>query len=773
MISRVNRVGWGFKAGTNGFRNNLGFFRCQSFAVTNKQKPQKDITNNSPPPSELPFNDIRHSELFGQVVRSERYKKSGDLNPEQEISENPHASEETKLHPLTIKGRADRKVTQIPEAIADTINNNLLRLVNPARLRERSASIFQLLQSDQIQKAPSTSLDSDAHIASLFLQDFAHVEKVLTELKARIGHDFSPESVLDIGYGPATGMVALNSVMGPEFYPKVKDAYIVGRKNSHMKRRAKLLLLRQVNELENAGNLENPDFLETLKYSEKPENSEKLEMSENPENPESLDFLENLDSLDSLETPYIGPVDTNRLKIKTRLCDSLSPSKRYDLIIINQALLTREYSFPRDVDVNLEMVLPLLSPNGHLVLVERGNALGFEVIARARQVMIRPENYSEEVGKIPRPYLRGSTVKPQKLRHEDQIITEEHVKYEEELLERLESEEISEKISEGNFEGTTEGKSEGFSNGGSNGKTQGFSDEGNSSDKISEDKSSENSENVNYHLSIVAPCPHHRKCPLQLGDPTLYKVLSHKHRFSFCSFNNLVHRPKYTMELKRGKQLATQWNKHAEDGFGFDKMTKKELKDLEGSGRRGSGNTESGNFSYLIVHRSANDSNTIANIEKQREYASEETPSSIDTWPRVLDFPEKVKKNVKFHVCAPSGNVELWQVPRSSGKDVYHDARKLKQRDLWPLGRKTCVVKNRLSDKRLSELKLKAKSQKKHALREQRRQQWKKLIVKDPSLVDANANPDEIQHEHDHVNDLVALQFELSRKYHQQSKKFD
>lgn len=62
------------------------------------------------------------------------------------------------------------------------------------------------------------------------------------------------------------------------------------------------------------------------------------------------------------------------------------------------------------------MILKLLSPGGHLVLVERGNALGFETIARARQIMIRPESYSTEIGKVPRPYVKGSKLKPQKLK---------------------------------------------------------------------------------------------------------------------------------------------------------------------------------------------------------------------------------------------------------------------------------------------------------------------------------------------------------------------
>lgn len=668
--------------------------------------------------ADLPFSQIRHSELFGQVVRSEKYKDSGRLNTEDELKvrhlndpdvlafRNPDGSficgaqsgEEARLDPLTVQGKADNSVLELPKPIADAINQHILRFVNPAHLRERAATILQLLQKDQIQSAPATSLDTDAHISALFLQDYAHVYKVLQELKKRVG-DFNPQSVLDIGYGPATGMVALNELMGPDYKPETKDAYIVGRKNTHMKRRAKIILLRQWNELD----------------------TEKVE--EVKEQPKSRP----------------APVDTSRINVKTRLCDSLSPSKRYDLIIVNQALLTREYSFPRDIDLNIEMILPLLKPNGHLVLVERGNALGFEVIARARQVMLRPESHKEETGKIPRPYLRASLRKPQKLRQEDQMITEDDLKYEAELLAQLEAEEAAE-AGEEVPERKIPVKSEPAN-------------------------SAKSDHHVDYHLSVVAPCPHHGRCPLQLGDPTLYKVPSNKHRFSFCSFNNVVFRPKYTMELKKGKQMAVQWNKHAEDGFGLDKLTKKDLKGLEGSGRSGGNNTESGNFSYLIMHRAKNDAATIAEIAKRREFGNETEEPSVDTWPRVLDFPLKVKRNVKFNVCAPSGNVEYWQVPKSLGKQVYHDARKVQQRDLWPLGRKLSVSKNRLLEEKLQRLKLVAKSQKKFALREQRRQQWKKMIVRDPVLVDDGVS------EAEHVNDVVAAQLEHSKKYKQETRK--
>lgn len=52
-------------------------------------------------------------------------------------------SEEARLHDLTLEGRVDKSTTQIPDEIAKAINNNILRLNIPDKLRERAAQIYQ------------------------------------------------------------------------------------------------------------------------------------------------------------------------------------------------------------------------------------------------------------------------------------------------------------------------------------------------------------------------------------------------------------------------------------------------------------------------------------------------------------------------------------------------------------------------------------------------------------------------------------------------------
>ncbi|KAL1894909.1 37S ribosomal protein S22 [Sporothrix stenoceras] len=53
----------------------------------------------------------------------------------------------------------------------------------------------------------------------------------------------------------------------------------------------------------------------------------------------------------------------------------------------------------------------------------------------------------------------------------------------------------------------------------------------------------------------------------------------------------------------------------------------------------------------------------------------------------------KRQGHVTLDVCTPAGQLERWTVPRSFGKQAYHDARKVRWGDLWALGAKTRVPK--------------------------------------------------------------------------------
>ncbi|RCK60649.1 37S ribosomal protein S22, mitochondrial [Candida viswanathii] len=645
-----------------------------------------------------------------------------------------NTSAEARLDDRTLLGKLDHSIARLPDSIAKVIENNILKLSIPARLRHTVMEVYQAMSKDQIQKTPIAPLHCNAHIAAFFLQDYSHASQVLSELQRRVGKDkFNPQRVLDIGYGPATGMVALNEIMGDNWVPKEKDSYIVGRKNDEMKKRAKLILSRQLNE--NYSGKEEVAEVEEVK-------GEELSKEEEEETASATE-----------ENDYIGPVDVRRLNIRTKLRNTLPMTKTYDLIIIHSSLLSKEFNFPKDVDDNLHMVLKLLAPGGHIVLIERGNAVGFETIARARQVMIRPEAHRHEMGKIPRPYIKGSKGKPQRSQREPKYTDDQHIMFEEELdlqeameKARAEGEEFEKELNE-KYGDVTEEELK-------------FEDE-EEMELFEADTPVEDLVNkVDYHLSVIAPCAHHRRCPLQMGDPKYYKISNHKHRMNFCSFSKVTKRPDYTMQLKKGTKLAVPWDRSADDGIG--KITRGQRKQLSGSGRPGGNDTESGSYSYLIVQRSLNDAETIKKIEELRSFSDNVVDHSQQTnWPRILSTPQKLKKNVRMTVCSAEGNIETWQVPKSMGKQVYHDARKSAWGDLWPLGAKTKTVKNRLSNEAKEELDFLYKTTKKTFLKEQQRKVWKKKVGTSAHQFDDGFLATEI----------MASQLEASKKYRSQGRK--
>ncbi|CAI5757886.1 unnamed protein product [Candida verbasci] len=596
-------------------------------------------------------------------------------------------SKEARLTDKTLEGKANHEISILPEPISKVIQDHILPEHQPTRLREKIQKIYLELGKNQIQIAPTTSLEVNARIGGLFLQDYSHVKQVLGELKDR-KENFSPQRVLSIGYGPATGIIALNELMKDEKWtPVEKEAYIIGRKNYEMKKKAKVILSRQESESKDV---------------------EKGKL-----------------------------VDHKELTIETKLRDNLPTNKQYDLIILEHSLLSKEYKFPKDIDENIRMVLKLLSPGGNLTLIERGNSVGFESIARARQIMIRPESHPTEIGKIPRPYLRGSRIKPQRRPFkDDDLIIDENLQ-----------QELNEKFGELTEDEIKFDEEDDFEN-------------YEVMEIPQEEEQEQEQELMDYHLSVIAPCPHHRKCPLQLGDPKYYKIPSHKHRLNFCSFTKNVERPKYTIELKKGLTLASKWDKGGESLTG--NLDRKEKKIYEGKGRPGGKNYETGSYSYLIVERSANDKETIEKINQARKFNNFDHKDFIKDrtyWPRIIETPNKGKSLVQFSVCSNEGNVEMFKIPKSMGKEVYHDARKAQIGDLWPNGYKIRTVKNQLSDTNKEKLDYLYKTEKKTFKKEQKTKVWKKIQSQD------------INSFFDDETELMIRKFENSNKLTKQDRK--
>lgn len=90
------------------------------------------------------------------------------------------------------------------------------------------------------------------------------------------------------------------------------------------------------------------------------------------------------------------------------------------------------------------------------------------------------------------------------------------------------------------------------------------------------------------------------------------------------------------------------------------------------------------------------DVDSVQEIERQRANPPTYEVGSLGdntqaTWPRLIKQPLKRKGHVIMDLCGASGELEKWIVPKSYGKEAYHDARKATKGDLWALNAKTKI----------------------------------------------------------------------------------
>lgn len=151
---------------------------------------------------------------------------------------------------------------------------------------------------------------------------------------------------------------------------------------------------------------------------------------------------------------------------------------------------------------------------------------------------------------------------------------------------------------------------------------------------------------------IVAPCTTHNVCPMYTT-PGLSAG-----RKDFCSFQQRFYRPRFLQQVLRAKHS----------------------------------NHDDVRFSYVAIRRGVKAEGLLVGDEAtERAFAgyeeAEEAPNMLSL-PRQVLPPLKRKGHVQLEVCTPSGRIERWTVPKSRGKQSYHDARKAVWGDLWALGAK-------------------------------------------------------------------------------------
>lgn len=404
----------------------------------------------------------------------------------------------TRLLPETIKGQMLRGQLEMSPRVADAINDKIMSVHLPNNLRRVVQHMYVKLGESVTIPPPKNELHTDAFIAAFFLRDYAATYQVLHELKTKWNEpSFHPNAVLDVSNGPATGMVVLNDLMTQ--VPEISPWEPI-RKDSVVLSGSSEMIKRAKLILEEQGDSQ------------------------------------------------------------TRLMSTVPTSTKYDLIILNHQLLKDQTRFPHQIDQNVSHFLKMLSPGGHIVILERGTPTGFETVARARQIMLKGTEKDE--------------------------------------------------------------------------------------------------------MAILAPFTHRNTCPLQVNNLNYYKIKSN--RLNFCSFQKLIQRPKYSIELKKGKLLALPW----------DNEDRRKLLNLRGSGRPQGKNNEIVNYTYLIGCKSL-----VSKFVNDMKWK----------WPRIISPPIKKKGHVILNVITFEGKIENWIVPRSMSKEIYHDARKAKWGDLWGLDAKTKI----------------------------------------------------------------------------------
>lgn len=411
----------------------------------------------------LPGTQLTHVR-FNQKIRfnstttdlSSHMKNNTDLDlvaTEYENPNFPNLEEENRAerhHPDTLAARAGQMFS-VPKHLDEAMANALLsKEIAPGALKRNVAQFYQGTDEFVSKMATERDLPLEAALtvaAATLHQNYAAAYAVLKEVRQKMPEGWLPNSVLDVGLGASAGMMAVNEIFaGDETWnPDRKTAVVMGP-------RVNTLLTKQ--------------FFDTQKHEDQGQNNFK-------------DKVRNT----RLQT---GLPRTNQYK--------------YDLIIANQQLDLLARQDESTLELFSSRLVELLSPGGVLVLVDRGNPNGYERIARAREVLIRPMDKTAGSAKTPVPF--GKT---RKLHSSN---ASEMAKIKQELGPDFEVEEEA---------------------------------------MPEEDR---------IYLHIMAPCSHHGNCPFQQGQ--LRKQNTAKG--SWCAFTQKLARPEYVMQLKRGKTLAASWD---------------------------------------------------------------------------------------------------------------------------------------------------------------------------------------------------------------------
>ncbi|KAK9322670.1 hypothetical protein V1517DRAFT_322855 [Lipomyces orientalis] len=624
-----------------------------------------------------------YDQMIGDDLLSGPRERTHPSRSLPDVYENPWTRDpdaaDPRFHPYTLLGKARLRSVELPEAVNSVIGgtpSEMKQLRRDVQMIYHHASQASRTGPTAAGTTTSKSVRSiletphrglvDAYLAAMFPQNFTSALYALSETRRRLGPSWRPRRVLDVGNGPATGVLALNEVFegSDSWRPERMQCVVYG--DMLMARRGMQMLQEQKMEHQTNSQLSKDRSSETVTLERGVDASNQHERdvagqgggaadeqlsephgtgAEDPANPD--------EPVHDAKQPE--QVDTRYDNIKFRL--NRLPGKagtQFDLITVMHHLVLPTEKKPSISDKRIKDLLELLAPGGVLVIVERGNIFGFERIARARELILRPEN------------RRPTLLTERKLR-----------KMWDADKQRYPGGFVKDFTGVGSVDVDVEEIEEIF-------------DEDELSDKeldemrrlIDESPVQADRRKVSDGLRIIAPCPHHRQCPMQFRNVDEKAMRSH-----WCHFPQMMQKPRWLIELKKGKWLAMQWK----GGRKSDKPGHR----ISGKGRSGSRNYEVARLSYLVVQREAE---TQPGSEAADAHDTVNLPDDSDLaqslhWPRLINQPLKRDRHVILDLCSNSGYIERWVVSKSAGKQEYHDARKAHWGDLWALSAKSQNVR--------------------------------------------------------------------------------
>ncbi|KAL8354929.1 hypothetical protein RB601_000625 [Gaeumannomyces tritici] len=175
---------------------------------------------------------------------------------------------------------------------------------------------------------------------------------------------------------------------------------------------------------------------------------------------------------------------------------------------------------------------------------------------------------------------------------------------------------------------------------------------------------------------IIAPCTNHTKCPM-------YPRPGYTHgRKDFCHFGQRFIRPPFFQRI-----LGESHANHEDVSFSYLALRRGGHRDPRGpaDAMGDPAGPWQGKAAADRAHRGYGEPE-----EAEAEVGSDGVPQrpSMLSLPRNIRPPLKGRGHVTMDVCTPAGALERWTVPKSLGKQAYHDARKVRWGDLWALGAK-------------------------------------------------------------------------------------